>query len=211
MVEASPFDLDAATAAVTESRRQKAAKQLKLEEDGFTLRSLAGVNDFGFWDPAGFSEGKVSAGRLRFYREVEIKHSRVAMLAAVGFVVAEQWHPLFGGGVDVASYIAFQATPLLQIWPVLLFAISIPEIFSIFHFEEPYDSFSTFAVIPGRPWEIREEHIPGDMGFDPLSLGPEDETEFRLVESLELYYGRWAMIGITGMVSQELATGEKLF
>ena len=39
---------------------------------------------------------------------MELKHGRVAMLAALGFPIAEQFHPLFGGEIDVPSYIAFQ-------------------------------------------------------------------------------------------------------
>ena len=34
------------------------------------------------------------------------------MLASLGFLVGENFHPLFGGDIDVPSYIAFQATPL---------------------------------------------------------------------------------------------------
>ena len=69
----------------------------------------------GFWDPLGLSSsGDVDDFKRR--REVELKHGRVAMLAAVGFLVAEQFHPLWGGNVDVPSYIAFQETPLQAFW-----------------------------------------------------------------------------------------------
>ena len=61
------------------------------------VKTLPGITDpLGFFDPAGFcSEGgpsneKLSEGKIRFYREVEVKHARVAMLAALGFPVAEQ-------------------------------------------------------------------------------------------------------------------------
>ena len=55
-----------------------------------TLPGITGPLDF--FDPVGFcsSEG-VSEGKIRFYREVELKHARVAMLAAFGFPVAEQF------------------------------------------------------------------------------------------------------------------------
>ena len=43
-----------------------------------------------------------SEGRVKFLREVEIKHSRVAMLAAVGWVVGETVPN------SVPSYVAFQ-------------------------------------------------------------------------------------------------------
>ena len=31
------------------------------------------------------------------YREAELKHGRVAMLAAWGMITADKYHPLFGG------------------------------------------------------------------------------------------------------------------
>ena len=52
----------------------------------------------------------ITITKVRFYREVELKHGRVGMLAAVGFLVGEQFHPLFN--VDAPSYLAFQQTPL---------------------------------------------------------------------------------------------------
>merc|ERR1719152_590551 len=124
-------------------------------------KSLAGIaGPLGFFDPAGFCAGDVSEGKVRFIREAELKHGRVAMLAAVGFLVAEQFHPLFGGGIDVPSYVAFQQTPLQTFWPAVVFAIAIAEVNSVFAFENPN--------VEG--WAIRNEHVAGDYGFDPLGL-----------------------------------------
>merc|ERR1719316_2462559 len=61
----------------------------------------------------------MTEGKIRFYREVEIKHCRVAMLAALGYPLAEVFHPLFGGNIDTPSFIAFQQTPLrAQPWTI---------------------------------------------------------------------------------------------
>merc|ERR1719387_1639388 len=46
------------------------------------------------WDPAGFLEGK-SELEVNRYREAELTHGRVGMLAALGFLVQEKFHPLF--------------------------------------------------------------------------------------------------------------------
>merc|ERR1719353_1196395 len=78
----------------------------------------------------------LTEGKIRFYREVELKHCRVAMLAAVGFPIAEQFHPLFATD-DAPSFSAFQQTPLQTFWPVVVAAIAIPEIFSVFTFVNP--------------------------------------------------------------------------
>ena len=63
----------------------------------------AGISaPFGYFDPAGLGK-KVSEQRAKYFRECELKHGRVAMLAAFGFPVAEHFHPLFGGNIDVPS------------------------------------------------------------------------------------------------------------
>ena len=48
------------------------------------------------WDPAGFLEGK-SELEVNRYRECELTHGRVGMLASVGFLTQESFHPLFSG------------------------------------------------------------------------------------------------------------------
>ena len=187
---------------------EAAAKEEVAMTPVFDIQSLAGVSaPMGFWDPAGFSKDKTE-GTLRFYREVEIKHGRVAMLAALGFPVAEQFHPLFGGGIDVPSYIAFQETPLQSFWPLVVGVISLLELTSIFAFDRPYDLFYSDG---GGFFSIRSEHRPGALGFDPLNLDPEDAEARKQMETKELNHGRLAMIGIAGMVVQELVSGEKLF
>merc|ERR1719253_2393353 len=36
---------------------------------------------------------------MKRYREAEVTHGRVAMLSVIGFLVAESFHPLFGGEI----------------------------------------------------------------------------------------------------------------
>jgi len=170
-------------------------------------KTLPGITEpLGFFDPLGFCSGindekAVTEGKVRFYREVELKHCRVAMLAALGFPLAEQFHPLFGGDIDTPSFAAFQQTPLQQFWPIVVFAIAIPEIYSVFTFNEQGD----------EPWTIRSDHVAGDFGFDPLSLKPEDPAELKEMQTKELNNGRLAMMAIAGMVAQEAVTSGKLF
>jgi len=172
------------------------------EAPKFNVKDMAGITGpLGFFDPAGFS-ADASENKIRFYREVELKHGRVAMLAALGFLVGENFHPLWGGNIDVPSYIAFQETPLQPFWPAVVFAIAIPEIFSVFTFVSP---------LGGEPWAIRADHYPGDLGFDPLGLKPGTEAELKEMQTKEINNGRLAMIGAAGMIAQELATGQKLF
>jgi len=166
-------------------------------------KSMPGITaPLDFFDPAGFcSKEGVSEGKIRFYREVELKHCRVAMLAALGFPLAEQFHPLFATD-DAPSFSAFQQTPLQTFWPAVVFAIAIPEIFSVFTFQTPAGN---------EPWTIRTDHAAGDLNFDPLGLKPTDPKEFAEMQTKELNNGRLAMIAIAGMVVQEGVTGAKLF
>merc|ERR1712113_631432 len=110
---------------------QEAAGVQELTPQGpppFSVRDLPGITaPLGFFDPMGFCDG-ASEGKIKFYQEVELKHGRVAMLASLGFLVGEQFHPLFGGDIDVPSYIAFQETPLQTFWPIVILFISIFEV-----------------------------------------------------------------------------------
>merc|ERR1719174_2742567 len=63
------------------------------------------------WDPAGFLEGK-SELEVNRYREAEITHGRVGMLAALGFLVQEKFHPLFSGDGGPA----IDQIPQLPVW-----------------------------------------------------------------------------------------------
>jgi hypothetical protein len=165
--------------------------------------TLPGITGEGVWDPMNYCKQRgVTEGKIKFYREVELKHGRLAMLASVGLVVGENYHPLFGGDIDVPSYLAFQQTPLEAFWPAVVLAIAIPEIFSVMSFE---------AVPGGQSWSIRSDHESGNLGFDPLDMKPTDPDELREVQNKELTYGRFAMLGTAGMILQEVMTGSKLF
>jgi len=178
------------------------SSMVKAGEAATMMSMKAGVTPpFGFFD-IGFTT-TASEGKIRFYREVELKHGRVAMLASLGILVGEKFHPLFGGNIDVPSAFAFQETPLQQFWPAVLAVIAIPESFSIFKFENP--------LAGGDSWMIRSDHEPGDYGYDPLGLKPKDAKDLLEMQNKEINNGRLAMIATVGMLGQELATGQKVW
>jgi len=118
--------LDGATK--TKLLNVRAEAELKAEE-------MAGVTaPLGFWDPLGFST-ECSAGRLLFYREAELKHGRIGMLATLGFLIGEKWHPLFGGELAVPALDAFKQTSMGTFWAAAAFLVVIPEIASALSFE----------------------------------------------------------------------------
>merc|ERR1719194_331158 len=166
-------------------------------------KTLPGIRDNAeFWDPMRYcSQRGITEGKIKFYREVELKHGRVGMLAALGFLVGENFHPLFGGDIDAPAYLAFQQTPLQTFWPAVVLAIAIPEIFSVMSFE---------PVPGGKSWSIQADHESGNLGFDPPDLKPTDPDELKQMQTDELTYGRWGMLATAGMILQEVVTHDKL-
>lgn len=100
-----------------------------------------------------------------------------------------------------SSYIAFQATPLQTFWPLVLALLGAIEYNSIEKFNVPGEGF----------WTLKPEYDNGDLGFDPLGLKPADPDALKELQTKELNNGRLAMIGIAGMVAQELVTSGKIF
>jgi len=170
----------------------------------------------GFFDPLGISTNK-APGKLLFFREAELKHGRVCMLASLGFIVQESFHPLFGGNIDVPSYIAFQETPLEKFWYIVSVAIAIPEIvFSIPQFANPAPTQTPDTNVgtyqDQDTWTMTvDDRIPGDLGYDPLGIKPTDPAALLDMQNKELAHARLAMIGTAGMIAQELVTGQKIF
>merc|ERR1711869_16442 len=101
---------------------------------------------------------------VNWVQEAEIKHARVAMLAALGYPVAEVFHPLWGGSINEPSLIAFQATPLQTFWPIVIGAIGLIESAS-------YISDMKGTAEEGRYYAFNEQRgVAGDIGFDPLGF-----------------------------------------
>jgi len=162
------------------------------------VQDMAGVTSFpGFFDPAGFSTD-VPEGKLLFYREAELKHGRVGMLASLGFVVAEKFHPFFGGQEgNGLSVIPGENTELNIFWAAALLAMGA--------LEAP-----RLGLIAGG--EVTDtDALPGDLGFDPLNLKPDDPEEFKTMQNKELNNGRLAMLAAAGMLAQQLVDGQRLF
>jgi len=150
------------------------------------------------WDPAGFMEGK-SELEINRYRECELTHGRVGMLASLGFLVQEKFHPLFSadGGP------AIDQIPQLPVWlwGVMLGGITAAEAFRISVAFRELDGEKLKAETALRPG-----YTPGDLGFDPLGLAPEDPAEFGLMQEKELAHARLGMIAAAGFLAQEAIT-----
>lgn len=167
------------------------------------LNWLKNVDPYGlgYFDPWGYTIG-ASEAQIRAYREAELKHGRIAMLAALGFIVQEKFHPLFDGSIDGASVYALQKSFEYEasVWlaPLLLVL--------------GCEAISGFAVFLPRDGHIEGDVLdPIGLTFDPLGLAPKDPEAFKEMRTKELNNGRLAMIAIAGFFAQECITGEPIF
>lgn len=90
-------------------------------------------------------------------------------------------------------------------WVGVLFSIALVEGQNILNGWEP--ASRTFSRSDGVAY-LREDYVNGDLGFDPLGLKPSDESKFDELRTKELQNGRLAMIGVAGIVAQELVNGK---
>jgi len=174
--------------------------------------ALAPLGDF---DPLGFTTD-LSLQEIKRYREAEVTHGRVAMLATVGYLVAEKFHPLFGGAVTgpANGHLAQvqEVAPFFFAW--LVGSIATAEIGrSKIGWEAPTDAIKKNLEVEGKTWlsKLNDKYYPGDIGFDPLGLKPTDPAEFAQMQTKELQNGRLAMIAAMGMIVQEQVTHQTLF
>lgn len=176
------------------------------------VKSLPGISapfNQPFFDPAGLAN-TASITDMARWRESEVTHGRVAMLAALGFVVGEQLEDFpaflnFDGSVTGPAINHFQqveeSRPLF--WESLVLAIGLAESFRV-----------------GKGWappvgsgfnSLKNDYSPGDLGFDPLGFAPKDPEELKVLQTKELNNGRLAMIAIAGFVAQELVQNQEIF
>ena len=145
------------------------------------------IAPFENFDPAGFLKD-ASKEQVYTWREAELTHGRVGMLAALGFLVQEWWHPLFGadGGPAISQMPALPA----GIWIAMMFGVGIAEGIRVARFQK-----------------LKPSYYPGDLAFDPLGLKPTNEAELRELQTKELQNGRLGMLAAAGFMAQEAATG----
>ena len=158
------------------------------------------------FDPAGFSNNPPKAwliggetNSLKWYREAEIVHGRVAQLAVLGFLIPSFFHlpgnPNFGVPADAYAelnpYKALSTVPPEALWQisVVIFGIELNRIKRI----------------------IRGDKAPGDLGlgqtgFNPFGFNYSEEEYFEK-QVQEIKHGRLAMFGALGMLLQAKFSG----
>jgi light-harvesting complex I chlorophyll a/b binding protein 1 len=124
-----------------------------------------------------------------FLREAELKHGRLAMVASILLPLSEQFS-------DNLGIHFFQDHP------------EFVELGLSFMFISEFSSMIRGWENPlVKPFALKEDYQPGDFG---LTFGVNDASLGDQLDK-ELNNGRLAMVGVLGMMVQELVTQQQLF
>jgi len=143
-------------------------------------KEIGAMEPLGFFDPAGFSEVGNETG-FRGLRAAEIKHGRVAMMAALGAVV--QHYVKFPGFEKVPAGLSAAITAPGSFGFIALFGVA--------------------GFLELSAWTEDASKEPGNFG-DPVGLNMYT-LEMR---EKEINNGRFAMFAAIGIISAELLTGK---
>jgi light-harvesting complex I chlorophyll a/b binding protein 1 len=177
----------------TQAKLKELRREVVVRASSLKPEEMAGVTaPLGFFDPAGFS----AKGNIAYLRSAELKHGRICMLAVLGTLVSEKFHPFFDAWGDGQEFVAaatshFSATALQQFWPAFWINMAFHEYLLELN-KDP-------------------EAAPGDFGFDPFGLKPNKPEDLKAMQDKELNNGRLAMFAAMGIMAQELVTGKKIF
>jgi hypothetical protein len=153
--------------------------------------SMAG--DVGF-DPAGFA---ASQKDLRNYREAEIKHARLAMLAAAGWPLSELFDAKIAKALGLTAVVdASERAPSIlngglgKINPVYwILCIVVAGLIDVYGISKSRS---------GNP-----NYFPGNLGVDPFGLYPKEKEGQMRMQTTEIKNGRLAMVAIFAFAIQE--------
>ena len=139
-----------------------------------TIRNVGSTLPIKNFDPLGFSKNR----DIDKLQEAEIKHGRVAMLASLGLLVQNQFHPFIESAskLSIQHYEEFaKENPLFT--PILLSVIGAIEGYTIQKgWKYPSKKF---------PAELRSDYIPGKL----INTDASDD-----LRNKEINHGRLAMI-----------------
>ena len=185
--------------------RIQSSSTLRMSSQAFNPASESGVSGpFGFFDPLGLCPDNKKD--FQKYRESELKHGRIAMIAVLGILVAESGFTFFGDSITGPAIFQYQqAETLFTAWSANVIGLTLAvEGFNIVNgWQAPGESVG----IAG----LKDNYVSGDLKFDPLGFKPNSGGGLKEIQTKELNNGRLAMLGVAGIIAQELVTNGKLF
>lgn len=179
------------------------------DESEFAYGLPGSLDPVGNFDPLGIAEN-TDLNQMKAYREAETAHGRVAMLAVIGFLVTESpvsYHPFFETAERDIGPAIRHLDEVRAVVPFFFELLGL--VISVAEFSRALKGWES----PGNENKLilRDDYYPGDVGFDPLGLKPDNWEEFSEMSTKELQHGRLAMLGIAGIVAQELVNGKEIF
>lgn len=162
------------------------------------------------FDPLGLATGADQADslfRLKNYREAELKHGRLAMLAAVGWPMAELLHPSIAETLDMPNLLAAFAQDAPALAPSVLnggLENFQPLLMAIIVASAVLEA--KYVSGEGRKKFLSKDFVVGDLAFDPLGFYKAAEVspqKKRELELKEINNGRLAMLAITAFAALE--------
>ena len=156
----------------------------------------------GFFDPLDLSEGKTDE-EIRWFRAAELKHGRVCMVASLGLflqglIPGSIPNSLVPGGAPNPTFGEPNGiSAVAKIWaenPAALVQIVV--------------SIAAVEVLCASIDAQGKYERPGDYGWDPAGIRPQDEDKLDELQTKELKNGRLAMLATAGMLYQSSLTGQ---
>jgi len=157
------------------------------------------IKPLNYFDPLNFltptkSNEKISDEAIKYVREAELQHGRMAMLASVAFPIIEKT-------MDKTVAIDYLSdSDLLYQSPFWVGMLVFETTRMAVGWQNPF-----FAKNKSKAFRLKEDYQPGNV----FSYDVHKVSDF-LYES-ELSNGRVAMLGVVGIMGSELVTGQPFF
>lgn len=164
-----------------------------------TFKYYGDIKPLNYFDPLKLltptkNNEKISEDAIKFVREAELQHGRMAMLASVAFPIIEKTMDKsiaidYLADKDIISQSPFWAA--MAVYESMRMAIG---------WQNPF-----FAKEKSKAFRLKEDYQPGNVfGYDMTNV-----SDF-LLES-ELSNGRIAMLAVFGVMASELLTGQQFY
>ena len=128
------------------------------------------------------------------------------MLASVGLLTQEILKNPLGIDGPAIRHLDLIDVPFPEFGEVFILLCAFIEGWTIANKWEPRSE--TRAL--NRPARLRDDVEAGDLDWDPLGWYPSDPTEQDIIKTKELQNGRLAMLGVAGIIAQELLDGKEV-
>ena len=196
MMTSTGIATEEASGSLVTQKGKKMSESIPFLQCPQVLKESELSGNFGF-DPLGMAKNKEQLWEMR---EAEIKHARLAMLAAIGWPVSELMDK------NIADFFGAPA--------MLVEGDRAPTVLNGGLSQVPPQwwgfciglcaAIDMYGVSKARRGD--KDYFPGNLGWDPLNLYPATKEGQEQMRLAEIKHGRVAMIGTLGYVGEEFTT-----